>query len=157
MSRRRQTVLLATGVITVAASLAACGSPISGFGNWNSLASLKVSATDGVSTLTLAGPLTNAQGVPMAKTGFSETCTQIGPLGEPTPAYRCIAVVNTGVHEYVAGGEVAGPYGKLQSLATPATLGSITISNVTTPGHKAQQIEISAAKGLNGNDDHLAK
>jgi hypothetical protein len=157
MSRRRQSALLATGVITVAASLAACGSPITTSGAWHSLATLKTTTHSGIPTVTLAGPLLSAQGTAIAKTAFSETCTQIGPVGEPSPSFSCLAIVNTGVHQYVAAGNVAGPYGKLQSLALPATLGSLTITNVTTPTGKAQQIEIYASKGLNGNDDRVGK
>jgi hypothetical protein len=157
MLPRRQTTLLAIGAIAAAASLAACGSPITHYTTWNSLARLTSTTPGGVSNLKLAGPLLDAQGKPIPNSAFTETCTQIGPIGAPAPAYRCLAVVNTGARQYVAGGDVAGPYGKLPSLATPATLGKITITNVTTPGGKAQQISISASQTLNGNDDRLAK
>jgi hypothetical protein len=148
MSRRRQTTLLATGVITVAASLAACGSPITANTTWNSLATLTASGN----TLVLKGPLVNSAGKAIAKTVFSETCTQIGPIGQPAPAFHCIAVVNTGTRTYAASNDVAGPFGTLQSLATPATAGSITISNLSaSPTSKVKTISIYASKGLNGN------
>jgi hypothetical protein len=149
MSRRRRTVILAVGAVTAAATLAACGDPIKSNVNWRSQATL---TGVGTRNLTLQGPLLNAQGKVIPGTLFREVCAQIGPVGEPAPAYNCVVAINTGTNTYAASGDVAGPYGTLKSLATPVTFGTITITNLSSDQNTTRPlVQITAFKGPNGN------
>jgi hypothetical protein len=150
MLRQGKAGLVAASGLTLAATLTACGNPITANHDWRSLTAL-VTVTeqvDGhtVTGVALAGPLVDSQGRPVAKTAFEETCAKVSGSGT---TFRCLTLIYTGPKAYFAGGMAAGPFGTLKSLATPATTGTISITKLSgsQAASKPVLIKISAVKG----------
>ncbi len=148
MLRQRKAGLIAASGLTLAATLSACGNPITADHDWRSLSAL-VTVTeqvDGhtVTGVALAGPLVDSQGRPVAKTAFEETCAKVSGS-----TFRCLALIYTGPKAYFAGGMATGPFETLKSLATPVTPGTITITKLSgnQPASKPVLVKISAVKG----------
>ena len=150
MLRHRKAALLAASGFTLAATVTACGNPITANHDWRSL-SAQVTVTEHVTGHTvvgvvLAGPLVDAQGRPVPKTAFEETCAKVSI----SVSYRCLALIYTGPKAYFAAGMAPGPFGTLKSLATPVTPGTISITKLSTTqvdGKTALLVKIAAVKG----------
>ena len=149
----RQSALIAVTSVSVMVAASACGNVITADHSWKSLvAEVTLTAQAGGASATgvvLYGRLVDAHGRPLLSTVVQETCAKVTTPKMPSAAYRCLLLVNTGPHIYVAGGRADGPFGKLPSLAGRSTPGSISVTSLTKMPSvgKPLSVELSAVKG----------
>jgi hypothetical protein len=144
---------MATIATVVAGVLAACGAPISANHQWQSLTTASSYQTAVPSPLghgtmvlqhdVLSGPLSDAQGKPLAGTSFREDCSH-GIYQEEF----CKLLLNSGPRLYVAAGATLYkyPYYTFTSADRVFSPGSLTVDLIKQQGPKDFLIRITANK-----------